>query len=240
MLQVGSYAFTTLRPQLGALLPTVPDGGVNAASDLQHMQQQPAAMSADAAAAGSQGSALAAAAVAAAGDDDRGLTGHRLVLADLPGLAPGAHAGKGRGIDFLKHLQKARCIAVVIDMTGQPHSSSSAEASGPSPGGQVGQGSSSVSQDQPGAGGWEAVVPYSPEQQLNILLVSEVEAMINVFMVSVRAAIREDLPGMPRHAGLHSMPRKPLQFVGRVLRGMAMLAASHGCGLVTSSLQHCC
>jgi hypothetical protein len=84
-------------------------------------------------------------------------------------------------MDFLKHLQKARCIAVVIDMTGQPAHSSSDEASGASPEGQVGQvssESSSVSQDQPEAGGWEALVPYSPEQQLNILLVSKVDARV--------------------------------------------------------------
>jgi hypothetical protein len=169
MLQVGSYAFTTLRPQLGALLPSVPGRDLDAASDLQHMQQPLTGTSTGAAAAGSQGSALAAAVATAAGDEDRGLTGHRLVLADLPGLVPGAHAGKGRGMDFLKHLQKARCIAVVIDMTGQP-ADRSVEASGSGPEGQVGQGSSSGSQGQ--AGGWEAVVPYSPEQQLNILLVS--------------------------------------------------------------------
>jgi GTPase involved in cell partitioning and DNA repair len=31
---------------------------------------------------------------------------------------PGAHTGKGRGTDFLAHLQRARCLALVLDMTG--------------------------------------------------------------------------------------------------------------------------
>lgn len=56
--QVGSYAFTTLRPQLGTL---------------QYAD------------------------------------GLALVAADVPGLLRGAHANKGRGNQFLRHIEQCRC-----------------------------------------------------------------------------------------------------------------------------------
>jgi ribosome-binding ATPase YchF (GTP1/OBG family) len=34
------------------------------------------------------------------------------------GLVEGAHDGRGRGADFLTHLSKARCLALVVDLTG--------------------------------------------------------------------------------------------------------------------------
>lgn len=165
--QVGSYAFTTLRPQLGALLSALPDEGDVAA--VEHSGAAPPEHS-DPAGSSSVGNgsssgsssnkALAVAAAAAAGDADAGLTGHKLVLADLPGLVPGAHTGKGRGIDFLKHLHKARCIALVVDMTGAAqHPDTDASSSG-----------STAGQQQ----GAFCEVPYSPEQQLEILMVSQV------------------------------------------------------------------
>jgi hypothetical protein len=94
------------------------------------------------------------------------------VLADLPGLVPGAHEGKGRGIDFLKHLLKARCIALVVDMTGKSAGSKGATSSS--------SGNDSRAEEQgfalegsPGQGdSWEALVPHTPKQQLRILLVS--------------------------------------------------------------------
>lgn len=161
MLQVGSYAFTTLRPQLGALLPTVPD----AEHSTQAAHQDPSQPHADITSPLHEDSSVLAAA-AAAGDDDSGLTGHKLVLADLPGLVPGAHEGKGRGIDFLKHLLKARCIALVVDMTGKPAGSMGASSSSSGRKEAVQEGSAG------GGDSWEALVPHSPEQQLQILLVS--------------------------------------------------------------------
>jgi GTPase involved in cell partitioning and DNA repair len=153
--QVGSYAFTTLRPQLGTL-----------ASD--PAAQEAAGGSASTTAAGGTAESSTAAAgglsvaAAAAQDTIQGLTGHRLVLADLPGLVPGAHAGRGRGHDFLKHLGKARCIALVVDMTGQ-----AAE------GRQSQQQLESAVQDDGSCAGAGAqtgvVVPHGPEQQLEIL-----------------------------------------------------------------------
>lgn len=162
---MGSYAFTTLRPQLGALLAAPPDAGP-AANEAQ--QQSVAQQPEPGPSGGQQGGSKLAGAAAAGGEDSSGLTGHQLVLADLPGLVPGAHEGKGRGIDFLRHLQKARCIALVLDLTGSSSSS-----------GQVpGEGDDDGRDTQPAAGSladtnWqEVLVPHSPEQQLHILLVS--------------------------------------------------------------------
>ncbi|MEW5310735.1 MAG: hypothetical protein WDW38_002503 [Sanguina aurantia] len=66
--QIGSYAFTTLRPQVGAL----------------HFE-----------------------------DDDS-----LLLLADIPGLLGGAHANVGRGNAFLRHVERTRCLAYIVDLSG--------------------------------------------------------------------------------------------------------------------------
>jgi len=42
--------------------------------------------------------------------------GRRIVLADLPGLLEGAHAGQGLGDEFLRHIERTRVICHVVDM----------------------------------------------------------------------------------------------------------------------------
>jgi GTP-binding protein len=46
------------------------------------------------------------------------LDGDTLVVADIPGIIEGAHAGAGLGLDFLRHVERTAALAHVVDASG--------------------------------------------------------------------------------------------------------------------------
>ena len=44
--------------------------------------------------------------------------GHRIVMADVPGLIDGAAEGRGRGTEFLRHIERTKALVYMVDAAG--------------------------------------------------------------------------------------------------------------------------
>lgn len=44
--------------------------------------------------------------------------GFRVATADIPGLIEGAHVGRGRGYEFLRHLERTKALLYIVDAAG--------------------------------------------------------------------------------------------------------------------------
>ena len=102
--EIAPYPFTTLMPNLGVL-----------AASRQKANPEEDFTNTDFLLADPSGSSMGGGMSSASGP----------VLADLPGLIQGAHAGRGLGRMFLRHLRRTRGLLHVIDASAGSHRISS-------------------------------------------------------------------------------------------------------------------
>lgn len=100
--RVGSWAFTTLQPNIG----TVVLDNYKGRPVVNSFRRQ--AVAVDEAQPG---------AAAGAEQDTEVVQRTRFTVADIPGLVEGAHLDKGLGIEFLRHVERAGVLAFVIDLS---------------------------------------------------------------------------------------------------------------------------
>ncbi|ROT40673.1 GTP-binding protein [Sodiomyces alkalinus F11] len=96
--RVGSWAFTTLQPNIG----TVVLDSYKGRPVVRSYRRYPSAVS-------SSSSEVQ--------DDQTPEHRTRFTVADIPGLIEGAHLDKGLGIAFLRHVERAGVLAFVIDLS---------------------------------------------------------------------------------------------------------------------------